>query len=149
MRKLIVGILAFIAVSLFADAPHLAAPYVEAQQVVTPVTPKVDQRKALSVEELINSASAKYNVSSSEMWRIMRCENKSFDPKMQSRHIYDFSSARRNIVEGTRERSYGLVQIHLPDHPTITYEQATDPAFSVDFLAKNLSKGRGYWWTCF
>ena len=50
---------------------------------------------------------------------------------------------------GQREQSFGLVQIHLPAHRTITKEQALDPEFAIDFLAKNLAQGRGTMWSCY
>ena len=43
-------------------------------------------------------------------------------------------------------RAGELVQIKVED---ITKEQAFDPEFSIDFLAKNLAKGNGKIWTCF
>lgn len=70
----------------------------------------------------------------------MECENRELDPKLQSRIINK---------KGEREKSYGLVQIHLPSHPNVSYTQATDPEFSVKFLAKNLSEGKGGMWTCY
>lgn len=58
------------------------------------------------------------------------------------------SSYKVNAV-GDGGNSYGLVQIHLPSHPTITKEQALDPYFAIDFLVLNLSKGKCKMWsTC-
>lgn len=135
-----------VSVSMFANATPTIAPSVQAAPPVVVVKP---EPKVLSVNELVTLYASKYAVSEGVMLRIMECENKSRDPKGQSKHIYYFSDPKRNIVEGTRERSYGLVQIHLPDHPDVSYEQATDPEFSIDFLAKHLSRGHGFWWTCF
>lgn len=102
-----------------------------------------------TIEELVAQSASYYHVSESEMWRIMKCENKELDPKLQSRIIYNFSDPKRGIVKGEREMSYGLVQIHLPDHKNISYEQATDPAFSIDYLAEQLSLGHGSQWSCY
>lgn len=44
-----------------------------------------------------------------------------------------------------REESYGLVQIHLPDNPSVTYDQATDPYYSIDFLIEE-TKNDNYEW---
>jgi len=38
------------------------------------------------------------------------------------------------VKDGVREPSFGLAQIHLPSHPTVTVEQALDPYFAVDFI---------------
>lgn len=50
---------------------------------------------------------------------------------------------------GDGGHSHGLVQIHEPSHPEITREQAQNPWFAVDYLAKEISKGNGNQWTCF
>ncbi len=89
---------------------------------------------------LINKYSEKYDVSAKTMLAVMSCENPEFDEDLQSRVIQK---------DGTREESYGLVQIHLPSNPNVTYEQATDPDFSIEFLASGLSRGLGSRWTCF
>lgn len=44
-----------------------------------------------------------------------------------------------------REESYGLVQIHAPDNSSITYEQATDPYFSIDFAITETLKDNYSW----
>jgi hypothetical protein len=50
-----------------------------------------------------------------------------------------------NIKSNLAEESYGLVQIHLPSHPTITKEQALDPLFSIKWMSDNWStKWYGY-----
>lgn len=60
------------------------------------------------------------------------------------------SSFNPNAINSTpREYSVGLVQINLWAHPHITEEQAKDIDFALDFLVKNVSEGRGYWWTCY
>lgn len=104
----------------------------------TPVTPR----------EIVSVKSKEYGVSEVLMVDIINCENTPWDTTLQSKHLYSFSDPRRGIVQGERERSYGLVQIHLPDHPSVSYEQATDPEFAIDFLAKNISEGRLSMWSC-
>ena len=91
-------------------------------------------------QALINKYAEKYNVSPKTMLAVMSCENPTFDPDLQSRIIQR---------DGTREPSYGLVQIHLPSHPSVSYQQAIDPEYSVSFLAEKLSKGDGRLWTCY
>ncbi len=45
--------------------------------------------------------------------------------------------------------SYGLSQISSCWHPEVTYEQATNPEFAIEFLAISLSKGKcKQWSTC-
>jgi hypothetical protein len=60
------------------------------------------------------------------------------------------STFKVNAINHTdREYSVGLVQINLFAHKNITEEQAKDPVFAIEFLVKNVSEGRGYWWTCY
>ena len=91
-----------------------------------------------SVDELISFYSKKYSVSEKVMIDIIQCESK-FIVDVQSFHINK---------DGEQEDSWGLSQIHLPSHPNITKEQAIDPEFAIEFLAKNLSLENAWMWTC-
>lgn len=82
----------------------------------------------------------KYNVSATVMKRVIDCENNTWNPKRQSEIINK---------SGIREDSWGLVQIHLPSHSHITREEATDPEFSIEFMAIEFSKGRQSKWSCY
>ncbi len=101
-----------------------------------------------TVQELVLQYSKEYDVSSAQMMRIIKCENYRLDPTAQSELKYKKGN-RWKLPAGSREQSYGLVQIHAPDHPEITYEQATDANFSIEYLAKNLKQGHGKMWSCF
>lgn len=91
----------------------------------------------------------KYNVSFDKMYKVVECETAhTFNPQIQSQVKYNFSSEKRGIVKGELERSYGLSQIHLPDHPNVSHAQATDIDFALNFLAENLSEGRDRMWSC-
>lgn len=67
----------------------------------------------------------------------------------QSQHRYTATNVPKGYQVGDREESWGLVQIHLPAHPTISKEQANDPEYAAEFLARNLKAGRGSMWTCY
>ena len=97
--------------------------------------------EAKTIDQLIDEKSAEYNVSASLMRKVIHCESTG-SSTIQSLH-------RDPTGPNGREDSWGLAQIHLPDHPTVTQEQAVDKEFAVTFLAKNLSEGRGWWWTCY
>jgi hypothetical protein len=101
-----------------------------------------------TVQELVIKYSEEYDVSATKMMKIMKCENTNLDSDFQSELTYKKGN-RWNLPAGSREQSYGLVQIHLPDHDDITYEQAIDPDFSVNYLAKNLHEGHGEMWSCY
>lgn len=109
---------------------------------------------------LASSYADKYNVSRETMVRKTKCETpiviidkvRYYDSKdPQSRIRYNDGQIARhpdwgNI--GDREDSWGPAQIHLPDHPHITREQASDPHFALDFMAKAHSEGQGGKWSC-
>lgn len=97
----------------------------------TPYTP---------VETIVAQAAKRHNVSLEVMKTVISCES-GFDTKIQSKYI--------NPKTGEREKSFGLVQINLPSHPYVTYEEAIDPYFSAEFLARNLAAGKGSMWTCY
>lgn len=46
-----------------------------------------------------------------------------------------------------REDSWGVCQIHLPDHPAITWEEAMDPTWCVPWSAHEFKKGRQWQWS--
>lgn len=99
------------------------------------------------VQTLVHKYSVKYGVSESTMMRVINCEDGSYNFTQQSGMTYKAGN-RWGFAAGTREKSFGLVQIHIVDNP-VTYEQAIDPEFAVNFLAENLSHGRGHMWTCY
>lgn len=110
------------------------------------VTAKTQITKT-EIEALIHKYSEQYGVPYNKIYSIIECETAhTFDPNIQSKVRYNFSSERRGIVEGDQERSYGLAQIHLPDHPNITMEEAKNPEFAIDFMASHLAKGKHIWY---
>jgi len=82
--------------------------------------------------KLIAEIAIKYEVSQETITKVIACES-GYNP---------------NAI-GDGGKSFGLVQIHLPSHPTISKEQALNPEFAVDFLGKKLSEGKGNLWTCY
>jgi hypothetical protein len=80
-----------------------------------------------------------YGVSSDTMKQVITCES-GWNTDIQSRHTRP---------DGSQEQSFGLVQIFLPAHPYISYEQAVDPIFSIEFMAKSFAEGNATWWTCY
>lgn len=81
------------------------------------------------------------------MSAIIACES-GWNPNIQSKHVYTEKNVPKGYRVGDREQSFGLVQIHAPAHPNITKEQALDPEFAIEFLAKNLKAGKHRMWTC-
>jgi hypothetical protein len=91
-----------------------------------------------TAEFIVRSYAVKYGVSGDEMWDTTKCENPTLNPKQQSNYY-------RN---GEREDSWGNSQINLYWHPDITKEQAQDPFFAAEFMAKEFSEGNQRKWTC-
>ncbi len=87
---------------------------------------------------MVRQKSVEYGVSESVMWYIINHESAG-STTIQSNYYW----------HGKREESYGLVQINLPSNPTVSYEEATDPEFSLTFLASRLALGHGYLWTTY
>lgn len=87
---------------------------------------------AESIGAKIDRFASQFGVSSEVMRKIVACES-GFHPD----------------AVGDQGESRGLVQINRPAHPSITDEQAFDPDFSLNFLAKNLKDGKGEMWTCY
>lgn len=122
-------------------------PTINVQEIVT-VEKKKDYTKE-EIQTIVSDAAKKYGVSGKDLWDTIGCETQwTYDPDTQSKVRYNFSDPRRGIVIGDRERSFGLAAIHLPDHPTITEEQAKDPYFALEFMASHWEKNSG-WWYCF
>lgn len=88
-----------------------------------------------------------YGVSYYVMEQIINCES-GWNYKVASKHRYHVGNVPRGYAVGDYEQSYGLVQIHLPAHPHVSYEQAVNPEFAIDFLARNLAAGKGRMWSC-
>lgn len=113
----------------------------EIEPIVVVETPKTPR-------ELVTEISKKYNVSEALVAELITLES-NWNTKLQSFCIYKKDNPKLGIKAGEREKSYGLAQIHLPAHPHITYEQATDPEFAIEFIASEIAEGRGGQWSCY
>lgn len=102
--------------------------------VIAPVAPYVEPivSKPLTIDEKIDVAAAKYNVSPSLMKKVIFCES-SYNPK----------------AVGDGGTSFGLSQIHTPAWPNITKEQAFDEDFAIEFMAEKFSKNKQNLWSCY
>lgn len=97
------------------------------------------------VIRLVDKFSKQYGVDGADMMRTLRNENHTFQFDKQSELKYKQGN-RWGFPVGTREKSYGICQIHLPDNPEITYEQAIDPEYCVEFMAKKFAQGKQRMW---
>ena len=111
-------------------------------RLMTPTTIEYTAPSPLKVEQVqvgedyiksqITFYSNLYQVSEAVMNAVVACES-NYNPN----------------ALGDGGQSKGLVQIHIPAHPSISNIQAFDVEFSLNFLAENLSKGNGNMWTCY
>lgn len=85
----------------------------------------------------VNVIAEQYNVSPKLMKCLIRHENRNWIPELQS----------GIVTNGVREKSWGLSQIHLPSHPSISLEEATDPKFSIEFMAQEIANKRAWQWS--
>lgn len=90
------------------------------------------QLKDYTVPELVQHFASQYNVSAEKMLATMKCES--------SLNIY---------AEGDNHTSFGISQIHLPAHPEVTKEQAFNPVFASEFMAKEFARGHQRIWSCY
>lgn len=97
------------------------------------------------VQRLVNIYAKQYGVSAGAMMRTLTNENRTFQFDIQSGIKYKAGN-RWKQPAGSYEKSYGIAQIHLPDNPEVTREQAIDPAFAVEFMAKKFAEGRQRMW---
>lgn len=113
------------------------------------IVPLELQTRTYSKNELVQKVYhyAKIHKNNPEiMIRTINCENDTWDIERQSELKYKKGN-RWGFSAGIYEKSYGLAMIHLPDHPYITREQATDPDFAIDYMAEHL--GRDVTWSCY
>jgi len=117
--------------------PQISSVRAEAPQVNIDESISHLHEAEYSKEEIINLVglyAAKYGVDEFVMQQVVFHES-GYDPKNEG----DYYNGKYN--------SFGLSQIHLPSHPNVTREQAEDPHFALEFMAKNIKAGRGRMWT--
>ena len=90
------------------------------------------------VKQLAITKAKKYGLHKKRFLATLECEN-GFRAKGQSEHYY----------KGVREDSWGVAQIHLPAHPTITREMAEDPEIALEFMAQKWSNDEASLWSCY
>jgi hypothetical protein len=99
--------------------------------IVPPQTRIMSAKTVLSVSELITLSAKFHSVQRQIIADVINCE----------------SGGKTDAIGALGE--VGIVQIYLKYWPSISREQALDPVFSIDFLAHEISHGRGGSWSCF
>jgi hypothetical protein len=127
--KIIIGLLALsiIAVCYFGFVPKETV--IELKEEVK-VYKLGDSLTKQEVESIISEYAT--GTKATQMSRTIFCES-------------GYKNIQSNVVKnGIREDSWGLSQIHLPSHPTVTKEQALDPNFAIKFMSDNFYKVKWY-----
>lgn len=114
-------------ITLFIGKASAEAPQPEPEKPLNKTEWTVEE-----VKILVNKYADKYKISRSTMHFVVNCESS-----------YNYKAV------GDGGKSFGLSQIHKPSHPSITYEESTNPDFALDFMAKNIANGKGSMWTCY
>lgn len=127
---------------IFSYKPHII---VAIDPPVVIKTYETYKEREVYVKYLVKINAEKYKVSESSLWNTIKNENYTLIFNQQSKLKYKANN-RWGFPNGTQEKSYGLAQIHLPDHKKVSYEDAIKPEYAVDFMAYNFSKGRQRWW---
>lgn len=162
MKTITIAIVATIAAmgassTTVAEAPVPLPEPVAVELTVTEVTQPtfkdrlkqatIEERKVM-VREKVTTLAKEYGVSAEQVYQTVYCENNTHEPDRQSEHRYTYDNPRWGTVAGEREKSFGLIQLHLPSHPTITYEQATDPEWSLEWMVQQFANGNQTAWSC-
>lgn len=98
---------------------------------LAPIVPKLALVTRNDIQLMIARYAFVYDVKSDILSKVIFCE-----------------SSDNSQAIGDKGHARGLVQIHDVYHSEITDEQAFDPEFSVKFLAKKISEGKGHEWSC-
>jgi len=65
----------------------------------------------------------------------------------------DFTWNDQSLIEANgpngREDSWGICQIHLPSHPTVTKEQALNPYWCMHWTAQHFVDGNATMWSVY
>jgi hypothetical protein len=91
-----------------------------------------------TIEDKIARYASIYGLNKEHFNKVILCESHA-STTIQSQWINS---------NGERERSFGIAQIHLPDHPDVSLEEALDADFSLNWMANEWSIGKARQWTC-
>lgn len=95
-----------------------------------------------SIREIALEKADLYGADFPRMWATVECEDPALDPLQQSQ-VADPDGP------GGKENSWGLTQIDLDYNQGISKEEAEDPYFSLDLMARNFSEGRAFLYHCY
>lgn len=130
MKYIRVLVRSALVVILLAATLTIEVVYAEA-----PLEPKKTSWSVEEVKVMVDSYADQYGVSRSIMHAVVKCE---------SGYVYNVPGDKRH---GAYE-SFGVSQIHLKDHPDVSYEEAINADFALNFMASEMKAGRSWQWSC-
>jgi len=102
----------------------------------------------LTIREYAKSVALDHGLNVEKFLEVIHCES-GWQADVQSRHRYTKDNPEWGVLAGDQELSFGIVQIHLPSHPTITKEQAKNPQWAINWMADRWVEGKQSWWSCY
>lgn len=112
--------------------------YASNETVIFEQKQELQLRDFYSVEDYVRYIAREYEINEYRFAETARCES-GFVPQ-QSKVINK---------KGQREDSWGIFQIHLPDHPDVSREEAMDIEFATKWSAEQFKKGYPNLWSCY
>lgn len=97
--------------------------------------------EVISIDQLITDAAKRHHLNREHLYKTLEKESSGFgDITIQSHYI---------TKDGTREQSFGICQINLPSWPDVSYEQAIDPVFCIEWTAQKWEEGHAELWSAY
>lgn len=128
------AVLVLVGVNFKRSAENLKA--IGRETVIHNVSAKSEIKEIQDTKSWINAkiekVAAKYGRSAYQMKRTVECETR-------------YKNKQSEVVKnGKREDSWGIYQIHLPDHPSVSREQAMDIDFAIDWAGQHWNDVKWY-----
>lgn len=111
--------------------------------VPSPVlSPEIAHAEVLDIDQLITLSSTKEGINREHFYKTLECESAGFTDVAIQSYVPDPTGPNG------REDSWGLAQIHLPDHPDVSREMAQNPSFAIPYAA-HLFKENPHYFHCY
>lgn len=133
MKFLIFFLLLFFFIPFKAEESTQVVVNIKEQQKVSPLTEVKSFRKesTSTIAEVITSVAEKYNIDPVQFLTVAKCESRLLPTAVGD--------------DGT---SFGIWQIHIPDHTTVTVAMAEDVQLSTEWAAQLWLESPDNW-TCY
>lgn len=113
------------------------------EYVKAPISPKVEIIRVsvgnidtTAIAVIVRDMAAKYGIDYNDFYNTLWCE---------SHLVPQQSKVKDPSGPNGFEDSWGIPQIHLPDHPDVTKNQAMDIVWSIEWAAKEFKKDPTIW----